>query len=257
VAWSLIDRKDFLRTLSSTLSGSPPSAEALLAVQDALEEALRPGAVEDGIAALRGVAIQRYWLHTYGGTVVPPVRGSSSRLNLPEWVGRPWFTNRFMSTLEAVDRRLQAARVPWPDKLAAIEALQQAQAADSASAPVDDVRRRTNRSWWLDPIADVGAPSSVRRAAARLAADRAAMAALAIERFRRANADRLPAELSELTPGFMKSVPEDPFSGNPLLYRKDSTGYVVYSVGENRSDDHGSVDPEESDVGLRVSARKR
>jgi hypothetical protein len=129
--------------------------------------------------------------------------------------------------------------------------------AEATNAPRRG-RRGDNVRWWLEhPIVDLGEPSTAYRIATRLASDRAAIVALAIERFRRANADRLPAGLSELTPDFLKSVPEDPFSGKPLLYRQDITSYVVYSVGENRSDDHGSVEPEESDVGLRVSARKR
>ncbi|MGH9329592.1 MAG: hypothetical protein ACRD09_04050 [Vicinamibacterales bacterium] len=65
-----------------------------------------------------------------------------------------------------------------------------------------------------------------------------------------------PAPLSDLSPEFLKSVPDDPFSGKPLLYRRDDIGYVVYSVGATRADD-GAAGPNESDLGLRVSARQR
>jgi hypothetical protein len=258
VDWSFIDRKDFLAALRTTLGDATPSADALQRVQNALEKVVQPGAMEDGIVTLRGVAIQRYWLHAYGGTVDPPVRGTAARLNLSEWVARPWFTNRFMSTLEIVDERLQAARVPWPDKLAAIDALKQAAETESASPTAGAARRRTNQRWWIEsPIADLGKPSSVRRVADRVASDGAAITALAIERFRRAHEGRMPASLAELSPAFLKSISADPFSGKPLLYRQEGTGYIVYSVGENRADDRGSVDANGADVGLRVSTRQR
>jgi len=41
--------------------------------------------------------------------------------------------------------------------------------------------------------------------------------------------DELPAEIAV----------DDPFSGGPLLYKRDGAGFVVYSVGENLTDDGG------------------
>jgi hypothetical protein len=50
----------------------------------------------------------------------------------------------------------------------------------------------------------------------------------------------LPDELNNLVPEFMDSLPEDPFNGKPLLYRKLDKGYCVYSVGANGKDDGGT-----------------
>ena len=86
---------------------------------------------------------------------------------------------------------------------------------------------------------------------------RAARTALAIERFRGA-AGRLPAALDELVSQHLKTVPEDPFDGKPLRYRKLGKGYVVYSVGTDGADNDGkrlgkkSRDGEETDVPFAV-----
>jgi len=75
-----------------------------------------------------------------------------------------------------------------------------------------------------------------------LASLRVAQTAVALERFRLASR-RLPATLPELCPRFLPTVPEDPFDGAPLRYRLLPKGYVVYSVGPDRTDDGGAERP--------------
>lgn len=85
--------------------------------------------------------------------------------------------------------------------------------------------------------------SAAGQAAARNEAERdATRVALAIERFR-LRESRLPEKLDELVPGFLESVPSDPFNSGPLRYRTDETEYLVYSVGPNGVDDGGRTDP--------------
>ena len=67
---------------------------------------------------------------------------------------------------------------------------------------------------------------------------RAADAALAVERYRLA-VGRLPDKLADLVPTYLKTVPKDPFDGNELRYKKLEPGFVVYSTGEDLSDDGG------------------
>jgi hypothetical protein len=74
-----------------------------------------------------------------------------------------------------------------------------------------------------------------------LAARRVATTVMAIERFRRIHGGALPASLDALAPALLPAVPEDPFSGTPLVYRHDGEGYVVYSVDLNRRDDEGAL----------------
>jgi hypothetical protein len=61
---------------------------------------------------------------------------------------------------------------------------------------------------------------------------------IAIELFRRKN-ERYPSSLSELVPACVNTVPLDPFSGQPLIYRVTTNSYLLYSIGPDRKDDGG------------------
>jgi hypothetical protein len=67
---------------------------------------------------------------------------------------------------------------------------------------------------------------------------RAAQTAIAIQRYRLAQG-KLPDSLTEFVPEYLESIPLDPFDGKELRYRKLPQGYVVYSIGEDLSDDNG------------------
>ncbi len=66
----------------------------------------------------------------------------------------------------------------------------------------------------------------------------AARAAIAVELHRQATG-RFPEDLSELVPAFLDRVPEDRFTGEPLLYRVVDGKAVVYSRGPDLDDDGG------------------
>jgi len=67
---------------------------------------------------------------------------------------------------------------------------------------------------------------------------RGALTGVAIERYR-LDSGKLPDSLGELVPAYLDSVSRDPFDGAEMRYRRLETGYVVYSVGEDGSDDGG------------------
>jgi hypothetical protein len=103
---------------------------------------------------------------------------------------------------------------------------------------------------------------AVRRSHAEL---RCAAAAVAAERFRRANG-RWPATLDNLVAAkLLPAVPTDPFDGKPLRLKRTADGLVIYSVGPDGTDDGGAVDRRKplvpgTDWGLRlwdVSARRQ
>jgi len=71
---------------------------------------------------------------------------------------------------------------------------------------------------------------------------RTARTALAVQRYRLA-VGRLPDALTDLVPAYLDAVPTDPFDGNELRYKKLETGFVVYSIGEDLSDDGGKEKP--------------
>ena len=66
-----------------------------------------------------------------------------------------------------------------------------------------------------------------------------AQTAVAVERYRLAKG-HLPESLENLVPAYMEVVPTDPFDGQTLKYRTLETGFVVYSVGEDLTDEGGA-----------------
>ena len=62
---------------------------------------------------------------------------------------------------------------------------------------------------------------------------------LALKRFKMANG-AYPNTLAYQTPTFLDTLPEDPFSGNSLLYRKEGEGFLLYSVGRDLEDNQGA-----------------
>lgn len=67
-----------------------------------------------------------------------------------------------------------------------------------------------------------------------------AVLACALERHRLANG-RFPDSLAALAPKFIEKPPYDLITGEPLKYRPEADGFVLYSVGWNIKDDGGTV----------------
>lgn len=72
---------------------------------------------------------------------------------------------------------------------------------------------------------------------------RLAVAALAVQRWRSAHGGQLPASMTELLPKFLPVLPADPFDGQPLRCKKLAKGYVIYSIGEDFTDNGGKEQP--------------
>jgi tetratricopeptide (TPR) repeat protein len=64
-----------------------------------------------------------------------------------------------------------------------------------------------------------------------------------------------PDRLAALTPKYLSGVPKDLHTGDDLHYSKRTDGYLLYSVGPNRQDDHGrgrDDTPPADDIGVRL-----
>ena len=48
-----------------------------------------------------------------------------------------------------------------------------------------------------------------------------------------------PESLAELEEFVGRELPADPFSGGPLVYRREGAGFLLYSLGANLEDDGG------------------
>lgn len=94
-------------------------------------------------------------------------------------------------------------------------------------------RRRTLSGRSLSAYA-----GAVFRENEGIAHQRLALTALILESFRN-ETGRLPETLEELTPKYFEEVPEDPFTGMELAYRRTDKGYLIYSVGSDREDNGG------------------
>lgn len=83
-------------------------------------------------------------------------------------------------------------------------------------------------------------PKAATKFASYEARRRAALTAIAVERFRLKHGGKLPSELTELAPAFLSTVPEDPFNGEPIRCKALNGGYTIYSVGPDREDNDGT-----------------
>jgi hypothetical protein len=78
--------------------------------------------------------------------------------------------------------------------------------------------------------------------------------AFALAAYQRDHA-RYPAQLAALAPKYLAKVPDDIFSGKPLIYRPSEKGYLLYSIGPNGKDDGGrwyDDDPPGDDPHVRM-----
>jgi len=64
---------------------------------------------------------------------------------------------------------------------------------------------------------------------------------LAVERYRITQRD-WPAQLTDLVPTHLSSVPADPYDGTPLRFRRSKDGVVIYSIGADEQDNGGNID---------------
>ena len=95
---------------------------------------------------------------------------------------------------------------------------------------------------------------AIDREAAR---DTLLIAVLSLELFAREHG-HYPEKLEELVPHFLPAVPEDTHASlkTPLRYRRDVDGALIYSVGENGTDD-GGVFEQVEDIGYRIGGPKK
>lgn len=55
---------------------------------------------------------------------------------------------------------------------------------------------------------------------------------------------RYPVALQDLVPSWLERIPADPFSDQPMIYRTNEHGYLLYCVGPDGLDDEARTSPE-------------
>jgi hypothetical protein len=233
------------------LSLSKPSETALSRLQKTLaDEEDADGPTRDFIAA-RAQLLDILWRQAYGRTQGVDTSGAMAMRGpfpwelLPSPVMRPLLTHRLVNTLRAWSELSDIARKPWPDR-AALAAVPIARYSEGWGPKGPPSGPATAVMWFEQALR----PDT-------LILDRASRIAVAIERYRRAHGENLPALLTDLVPDYLTDIPEDPITGKPLLYRAGPDAYLVYSVGTDGKDDGGRmrVQPD-PDTGIRVVIRK-
>jgi len=69
----------------------------------------------------------------------------------------------------------------------------------------------------------------------------AVLTMLALARFEK-DKGRYPENLASLVElGYLKEIPNDPYSDGPLVYKRTDESFILYSLGENLTDDGGRV----------------
>jgi hypothetical protein len=134
-------------------------------------------------------------------------------------------------TLNYMEDCLAAAMLPNPKRLARFHtAVQRVESLSFVHVMIKMLGPAVGRSAELDARTRAGIDQ--------------AKTALAIERSRLATG-KLPERLEELVPQYLAQVPIDPFDGQPLRYRLQQPGYLIYSVFEDGQDNGGK---EKTDV---------
>jgi len=140
--------------------------------------------------------------------------------------------------LRHMDRCVEIAKLPIHERGTQVAALKR-------SAP----KRRT-------PSSDSGAEygeGSVRDSYNQVWL-RSAYVALACERYRLRHQE-WPTTLDVLVKEkLLAAVPLDPMDGQPMRYRRTTTGVVVYSVGSDLIDNHGNIERERVVAPARTGA---
>ena len=92
---------------------------------------------------------------------------------------------------------------------------------------------------WLD----TAPPGRTHEASRRRDHDRRDLSVRSsrLQRWYRQEHKHWPSSLDELSPRYLKTLPPDPFTGEPLHFVRKGPALVIYSVGENLKDDGGML----------------
>jgi hypothetical protein len=216
--------------VGAVLSLTRPSPQALSRLQTALEGEERPEQPLEFFLAERARYLERHWRRGYGSEPASPRQYTLPMRSLTESVMRPWLSRRLTADLRLWAELVTVTRRPWPEKAQqrkAVLALLESYNGAVRGMPLGVFSQAVN--------------------ATPIVIDRSSRVAVAVERFRRDH-DRLPAALADLVPQYLREVPEDPFTGRPLLFQATAGSYTIYSVGMNEKDDGGDLTSESRGV---------
>ncbi len=218
-----------LRELERVLSYGSPSPSACRTLYEQL------GQVDTTGPLLRGAQGERaWWIMTFPmieeGRVssgLAPLFGDefAPRVDLYQMFGRPNWNLDKLRYLRACERTFTALDSPWPTARKQLEDLKAQVGLLTLS--------RVSGSALTVPVTPENLCSRCRNAA-RLSSARMA---LALELYHH-DRGRYPDSLEELGGAGWK-LPLDPFAGEPFRYRREPSGFAVWSLGPDMTDNNG------------------
>jgi len=141
------------------------------------------------------------------------------------WVFRPVYKSEIIWLMGSYDLVKKAAGMPY-----------------YASRDSEELERRMNSTPWYYKMAGLLLPNAVAvlfKRATLEAMFETARVGIACKIYKNMHGD-FPEDLSELAPEILEEVPVDPFTGNSLIYSKQDSGIIIYSIGSNLKDDGGN-----------------
>ncbi len=140
------------------------------------------------------------------------------------WVLRPVYKNEIIWLMGNYDLMLKAAEMPYFSSRDSIE-----------------LEERINSAPWYYIMSRLFLPNAVTvlfKRATLNAMFETARVGMACKVYKNMHGD-FPEDLDELSPELLEDIPADPFTGDRLIYKKQDSGIIVYSVGSNLKDDGG------------------
>jgi len=140
------------------------------------------------------------------------------------WVFRPVFKSEIIWMMRTYDRLHEVARMPY-----------------YSSRDSKEVDQIIDSIPWYYKMMGVLVPNfsaTLLKKATLEAMYATARIGIACKIYKNLNGD-FPEELAELSPEILENIPVDPFTGNPFIFKKQDSGFIVYSIGSNLRDDEG------------------
>ncbi len=201
-----------------TLNRTTLNDEQLTALQQQLSQVYQDDRMATGLIGERCFTIwaidnPQYWYLPATTSRLMRITGVSDR--------------NFVVSLELLGQYIDAMKLPGYQRLLRCREI---------SAEVDELS-------FFYSLTKMGIPAlgSVAKIDLRVSAGvNCARVALGIERYRLAKGS-LPKVLDDLIPRYIDidKTPTDPFDGKPLRYKLTEPGYIVYSIGEDGTDEGG------------------
>ncbi|MHC4520284.1 MAG: hypothetical protein ACYTAS_16965, partial [Planctomycetota bacterium] len=193
-----------LSALERVVNRTTLGEEHLTRLREAVAAAYDPNAMARGFVGERCMVIQALRDPRSTGLGLAPVVATEGpsylQLRAAQAVG---LVDRLLvQYIDYVDRLLAALRLPPPKRPEAVGELERRHQDMQEAHPT--------LTWIMPPLARV-----FRNDLAHITKLQVAAVALAVERYRQTN-DRLPEQLADLVPGFLQTIPLDPYDAEPL-----------------------------------------